>query len=776
MRKAGILMFLGLVSALLIPTGPAFPASFDEARALEFIAQCRNVPGRRPNLLSIYWKARLFEAAEKDFDPKSYASFIRTLQNSDGGFGLWPRDVSTAEGSLAALVLLKQADAEIPDVTALAGYFKSVLAEKAEAAEVHWDLEILRDIHRCLMGLSELGATVPNLERYLKFFEQDPRPWGIYYRVSAAKALGRLGEDRDEWATKLSSLVSSHYHNRRWNTTDKYYALEAMALLGEPLPEPKRILDATREVRRPPRLSSLKDSFRLASAIRGFRQIRLAKLLQAELPWLESWILGEAVIQPMPQGGYAAMPGLRTDLQATVLVHQSLLQLNIPTQGLPGWATHWQDRPQKEGDYQDFDMATIERPEDAEYVGRRIEEAWKALTALGPTNHAPRNPEALHSWLSQMFAQHHDGLDERSILQALECFAVLDRKPENLDEIMPRLMERFVHDPSFVIRMCNIIGTKPELRRAGASLSVRPDRVRTCGIPMELSVLARTFESLDTIEEDYVGAKYFLDLIGTQQNPDGGVRKPDGIHSNLYDTLAAVRIARVLPKLEDRYRSSRVRKNLLIRAREVKQPISLDGDLSEWKDVEGISFKEESDRAEEACNVTEVRALWDREFLYLAFSVKDTNLQAEISERDETAVCRDDGIEFLIDPNLDRTRTYLPDDVCVHINILGTVLDDCGSPTGELDLGWNSQVRSAFAIKGTVNDSSDKDEGYTAEVAFPWEDIGRMPRKGANRLGIDLCVNDRDDKEDGYCYSDWAQIRVFHVPRDWGEIILVKTD
>ena len=86
---------------------------------------------------------------------------------------------------------------------------------------------------------------------------------------------------------------------------------------------------------------------------------------------------------------------------------------------------------------------------------------------------------------------------------------------------------------------------------------------------------------------------------------------------------------------------------------------------------------------------------------------------------------------------------------------------------------WNGSVRSAFVLEGTLNDSSDEDVGYTAEVALPWTDLGWMPLGSANRVGIDQCVNDRDHKEDGYRCSDWADTLKFHVPRDWGEMVFL---
>ena len=47
-------------------------------------------------------------------------------------------------------------------------------------------------------------------------------------------------------------------------------------------------------------------------------------------------------------------------------------------------------------------------------------------------------------------------------------------------------------------------------------------------------------------------------------------------------------------------------------------------------------------------------------------------------------------------------------------------------------------------MKGTINNTTDTDEGYQVEVAVSWKELGIKPEKGLT-MGIDLCVNDRDD-------------------------------
>ncbi len=498
----------------------------------------------------------------------------------------------------------------------------------------------------------------------------------------------------------------------------------------------------------------------------------MARLLGLETPWLESWLEKSASIKPEPVGGYAAMPGMETDPRVSFLAY-GLLRARGAVEAAPEMAKKWQGKEQPGGYYESSPRELPHWFTEADRRVKRIEETWEALGALQIAGAPPEHTEAVTRWLDEVISKHRDDLRSDHILQILDCFQMLGERPENCDELLAYFKGRFGKDPVFTIRAFKIMGVKPKLRGAGDVLSLLPDRVRVLNLPVEVSVLAETFEALAAIGEDYTGTDYFLELLGRLQNPDGGVRKPDSAHSNIYDTIAALRAAKVLPVLEARYRARR-RRNLVIRAPRTDEPVTIDGRLSEWNAAARVTFEEHSERSEEDRNATEVYAMWNDRFLYLAFRVRDTNLQADITKRDAN-VYRDDGIEFLIDPNLDQTRTYLPDDICVHINLLRTVLDDRGTPSGRYDSSWDSDVQSAFVLEGTLNDASDEDVGYTVEVALPWKDLNWSPGEPGSCVGLDLCVNDRDTEEDGYRYSDWANTRKFHVPRDWGEIEFVDT-
>jgi cellulose/xylan binding protein with CBM9 domain len=158
-----------------------------------------------------------------------------------------------------------------------------------------------------------------------------------------------------------------------------------------------------------------------------------------------------------------------------------------------------------------------------------------------------------------------------------------------------------------------------------------------------------------------------------------------------------------------------------------------------------------------------VYTLWDAKNLYLAFDVHSSKLRAVVREHDGDKLWEDDGIEFLVDAGLHRTKQFLPDDFSYHINILNTVYDDRGTPGGQPDPKWNGAARHAVTILD--------DYHYIVEVAVPWSEIGLRPKLGT-RLGIDFCVNGKDPSTGEYDYFDWCGLKVFHDPSGFGELVL----
>jgi hypothetical protein len=121
---------------------------------------------------------------------------------------------------------------------------------------------------------------------------------------------------------------------------------------------------------------------------------------------------------------------------------------------------------------------------------------------------------------------------------------------------------------------------------------------------------------------------------------------------------------------------------------------------------------------------TRVRILWDDDALYVAAEMEEPDVSGFLTKRD-SVIFQDNDFEIFLDPDGD-ARGYFE----IEINALGTVWDlllprtyrDGGRPRNE----WDARgLRSAVGVEGTVNDPSDRDRGWTLEVALPWRDLAR---------------------------------------------------
>ncbi len=544
MRKLTVL----LLGVLALVAKPLSGEPFNPQRAMEFIEQCHNISARQPNPLRIFQKTRIFQALQKPFDTSMYVEYVQSLQNPDGGFGLWAKDVSTPEATHAVLTILAQAKSGATNPTACTQYLNSVLVELAQSAQRYHDLDIQRDVYRCLMSLSLLGKRPGELEKYLKILEQDDQPWGMYYRLTAGTAFGHKPVDSKAWIKRLDELATERYTKNLWGGVDKYYALEVMHLLGGKFTDIDSIRKNVDWLDQKP-----------WDIIWAWRQIRMAKILGAKTPWVESWLKESCSIEPGPVGGYAAMPGMETDVGATLLMRrwQKGRGKTVP---VPQMGNKWQGMQRKEGYYLSFSEKDrpfwFPQPTEKSRLAFEIYQTWEAVASLSLASGEPDDRKALLGWLNNVLAKRRDELLSIQFICALECFEMLGASPEHPDELVQAIRERIGSDPQ-AVRALKILSAKPKSSKAGQNLTLFLDRTRVLAIPIEVSVLGTKFEVLDILGEDYAGSDYFLDLLGRLQNPDGGIRRPMSVHSNFHDTTAAIQLAKRLEKFKARYDEQR---------------------------------------------------------------------------------------------------------------------------------------------------------------------------------------------------------------------------
>lgn len=150
---------------------------------------------------------------------------------------------------------------------------------------------------------------------------------------------------------------------------------------------------------------------------------------------------------------------------------------------------------------------------------------------------------------------------------------------------------------------------------------------------------------------------------------------------------------------------------------------------------------------------TRVKLLWDDEYLYVGYQIEEPNVQAKFTERD-SPIYQDNDVELFVAGE----DAYYEFEINAHGTIYEGMFvwqsnyESSGIATlPELDksradvkwqqfngvgykshprglrwafLAWDfPRAKTAVFIDGTLNDDSDRDRGWTVELAFPWSEF-----------------------------------------------------
>ncbi len=116
---------------------------------------------------------------------------------------------------------------------------------------------------------------------------------------------------------------------------------------------------------------------------------------------------------------------------------------------------------------------------------------------------------------------------------------------------------------------------------------------------------------------------------------------------------------------------------------------------------------------------TRMKMLWDQTNIYFYVELEEPHVWADLKKRD-TIIFYNNDFEIFIDPDGD-THDYYE----YEMNALNTIWDLYLSKPyrnqGKVLGGWDFKgLKSAVHIDGTLNDPSDKDQGWSIEIAIPW--------------------------------------------------------
>ena len=238
------------------------------------------------------------------------------------------------------------------------------------------------------------------------------------------------------------------------------------------------------------------------------------------------------------------------------------------------------------------------------------------------------------------------------------------------------------------------------------------------------------------------------------------------------------------------------------------QAIVVDGKLDEpiWRKAKPIYFKGLAD-GKEPTYESEARVIWDDQYLYAAMMFKDPHVWAtvdlkpigpfeiwtvdqQIRTRGDYEIMLWDGFaKFFFDPDADG-KNYVE----FHVNPLNALFDGyttCGNdalnhslPGVMVHCEWTCEgILHAVHVDGTLNDFSDKDKGWSVELAIPWQALktftkGNCPPKAGDIWKAHLGRVFRNGPAGKREYWTWPVIGLLncHIPSKWETIRFVESD
>ncbi|WP_440952851.1 sugar-binding protein [Methanococcoides sp. FTZ1] len=195
----------------------------------------------------------------------------------------------------------------------------------------------------------------------------------------------------------------------------------------------------------------------------------------------------------------------------------------------------------------------------------------------------------------------------------------------------------------------------------------------------------------------------------------------------------------------------------------VRGTATVDGDAGDWKDVAGISMDVASAKDTKKDSTASIKAMYDDSYIYFAFDVDDSDLQAEgLTETD--GLHRDDSVEIYLDTLHNGGSAMQPDDYHFIINLNGAMVDDVGTGSGK-DYDYSCDVVKRVMLQGSKNHAADLDAGYVIEVAIPWSDVGGRP---SGVIGVFFAINDQDAGDVSF-FNWYGLTGSYAVPDHWGD-------
>jgi hypothetical protein len=206
-------------------------------------------------------------------------------------------------------------------------------------------------------------------------------------------------------------------------------------------------------------------------------------------------------------------------------------------------------------------------------------------------------------------------------------------------------------------------------------------------------------------------------------------------------------------------------------------PVAIDGKLDEaaWASASpAVTLQFLWDNQTGAKQKTAARLLWDAQALYVGFDADDADVNAQFQQRDDPTY-RDDAVEIFINPDPKQETLYYG----FEMNARGVLYDYLNYNSRTLFKRFDSTgVKIATSIRGTMNDRTDTDSGWSLEASIPWANFQELSRRPPAAGAVwKANINRWDGVEPNRRMSIWSDPQNTdawpHVPSRFGELVFV---
>ncbi len=202
------------------------------------------------------------------------------------------------------------------------------------------------------------------------------------------------------------------------------------------------------------------------------------------------------------------------------------------------------------------------------------------------------------------------------------------------------------------------------------------------------------------------------------------------------------------------------------RAKRSARPPVIDGLLDDevWKQATPVELVRSLDGGKASLK-TVVRLAYDDQNLYVSFDCEDPDVWGTLLRRDDP-IYNEEAVEVFIDADADG-KTYNE----IEVSPNNTVFDAYFPARRQgMDTSWDSGMTSAVKVRGTLNDPSDRDDGWSVEMQIPIARLAKVPhvppRKGDRwRFNLYRLEHIGRSAVEGYAFSPPLVGDFHHLPR-----------